>query len=285
MILLDNDTMIDISWIEDIDYCVMQPFTRWLEHIDKYLGKPAYNDLIVLWWFAWIWKTEMAYFLARKNSALGNKTMFLSLELPKKDMIMRTVWKRHGFNKYKSQTTEISPELEKKMMDMTLDMMADDNIEIISPDGAWWIDEIERRIEEGNDMNFKIFIIDNLWKISWDANENTRFEEISSRLQDIKNKHNICIILLHHLKKPTDKKDQYRIWGISWFRWSQKVIDNATQVIEIWRNKDPEMWVEINCTTLLLQYKDTWFGNSWRAEFRFDKWEYVQENPFYDNPF
>jgi hypothetical protein len=39
-------------------------------------------------------KTEYAYFVARQNAELGNKTLYLSLELPEYDMKLRICRKK-----------------------------------------------------------------------------------------------------------------------------------------------------------------------------------------------
>jgi hypothetical protein len=55
-----------------------------------------------------------------------------------------------------------------------------------------------------------MFIIDNLDKISPDRNEdeNHRYQRITSTLQDLKNDSSLCLMLIHHAKKP-DSKNAY----------------------------------------------------------------------------
>jgi RecA-family ATPase len=52
-----------------------------------------------------------------------------------------------------------------------------------------------------------MFIIDNLDKVTYTTdNENTRYNYITSQLQDLKNKLDICVILVHHAKKVFNKQ-------------------------------------------------------------------------------
>gem|GEM_PF-4228515 len=55
-----------------------------------------------------------------------------------------------------------------------------------------------------------MFIIDNLDKITMQGtDENTRYQRITTFLQDYKNENDACIILIHHAKKPDSKGISY----------------------------------------------------------------------------
>jgi len=68
---------------------------------------------------------------------------------------------------------------------------------------------IMRTAREHYDMGCRLFIIDNLDKIIGDQNDNTRYQQISSDLQDFKNENNCCVMLIHHAKKPPNKQQEY----------------------------------------------------------------------------
>ena len=88
-----------------------------------------------------------------------------------------------------------------------------------------------------------------------------RQQEISSKLQYIKNELNICIILIHHARKPFNSIQQYLPAGMVGLRGTQKILDNSTQVFEVYRDLDPENNnVQDKARVTLYQYKDTFEG-------------------------
>jgi hypothetical protein len=52
------------------------------------------------------------------------------------------------------------------------------------------------------EMGNKLFFIDNLGNITGSSNELERLDSITQELQDLKNSLDICIVVLHHMKKP-----------------------------------------------------------------------------------
>ncbi len=250
------------------------PHTRWLDSVNNRFGKPDQRELIVLFGYMSSGKTEFSYFVARENIKLWNKVCYISLELPEYDMKLRIARKSAGVSKIDFQNWHITP-YQKDLMNANFKDL--DNTEwlyIIKPDdcGLW---DIEKTIHEYYDKWCRMFIVDNLDKISWKENDNARYQEISSLLQDTKNNLWINIILIHHAKKPFNKQQQYTPAGMSWLRWSQKILDNATQVIEIWRDLDPETEdPEMKALVQLHQYKDTFEWANGYIDIYFDKWSY-----------
>ncbi len=257
------------------------PFTRGLKKIDKALGKPDYRELIIFFWYYSSWKTEFTYFMARKNIKNWQKVCYMSLELPEYDMKLRIARKMAWIKKYDFQTWNYN-ETQKQIMETNfreIDNLTD--LYIVKPKTNE-ISEIENIIRQYYDKWCRLFIIDNLDKIGWNEIDNIRYQQISSTLQDLKNENNICIFLIHHAKKPWSKDRQYEPAGISWSRWSQKIIDNATQSIEIWRDLDPEQLDEKHkAKVYLYQYKDTMEGNNNVIDIYFNKWNYEEE---YEKP-
>jgi hypothetical protein len=78
----------------EIKYDNQTKFTWGIQDIDKRFGKPDTRELIVLFGYMSAGKTEYAYYVARKNAELGNKTLYLSLELPEYDMKLRICRKK-----------------------------------------------------------------------------------------------------------------------------------------------------------------------------------------------
>lgn len=253
------------------------PYTRWLDKLDKRFWKPDYRDLIILFGYMSSWKTEFTYFVARQNIVNWIKVCYISLELPEYDMKLRIARKSAGISKIDWQNQNFSEEQKLIMEAKFKELQWTEWLYITKPEicDLW---HIEKTIREYYDKWCRMFVIDNLDKIVWNENDNTRYQEISSSLQDMKNDIWICIILIHHAKKPMRKEMQYSPAGMSWLRWSQKILDNATQVIEIWRDLDPETEVpKLKALVQVHQYKDTFeWANGW-TEVYFKKWDYVEE--------
>lgn len=257
------------------------PFTWGIKQLDKRFGKPWIRELIILFGFSSSWKTEFSYYTARKNAWLWNKVLYISLELPEYDMKLRICRKKAWINKYEFQTWKYSEE-QKALMSKEWENLKDDsNIKITSPerkDLAW----IEKEVRQWFDDWYRMFIIDNLDKVSmiW-VDENTRYQRITTFLQDFKNENDACIILIHHAKKADWRWLTYKRSWLAGMRWSQKIIDNATQLFEIYRDIDPD---EIDETTKakveIIQMKDTFEWANWFEEIYFYKWEYYDEETY-----
>jgi hypothetical protein len=81
--------------------------------------------------------------MARKNAIMGNKTTFITLELPTKQMIERYVFKVFGYNKIRSQTEEIPKEIKDKMKALGNKLLKMENLAYKSPKSSWDINELE----------------------------------------------------------------------------------------------------------------------------------------------
>lgn len=235
------------------------------------------RELVVFWGFSWIGKTEFMYFLWRKNANKDNNVMYLNLELPANVMLERLAKNKAGITKYNYQIknyTDIQiKEYEKELKRLkNIDPL---KLNLYSFKENPDIRSICKTIRSGYDKWYRLFIIDNLGCIRWSSNENERFDVITRELQLLKNESNLSIILVHHLKKPLDSK-KYSPWWPWAFRGSQKVVDNSTQLIEIWRDLDPENIDENKKEVKLLQYKDTIGGNQGYCSIWFEKWEYYE---------
>jgi len=257
----------------EINYS-LSPFTWGIDKVNKAFGKPDKRDLIVLFGYMSSWKTEFTYSVARKNIEQWMSVCYISLELPEYDMKLRIARKSAGIKKIDFQNWNFSDN-QKAIMEATFDRLENTPwLYIIKPDTSDML-SIDRTMRKHYDIGCRMFVIDNLDKIQWDENDNSRYQQISSALQDFKNENNCCIILIHHAKKPFNKLQSYMPAGISWLRGSQKILDNATQVIEIFRDLDPETTDAEKSKVSLFQYKDTFEWANGFAEIYFNKGEYV----------
>lgn len=252
-------------------------FTWWLENLNKRFGRPWKRDLITLFGYMSSWKTEFTYFVSRKNAEVGNKVCYISLELPEFDMKLRIARKRAWISKDDAQTGNYT-EYQKWIVNKEMEKMNNQkNLYIYKPeecDIKW----IEHAIRMFYDEWCRFFVIDNLDKITWNENDNVRQQEVSSTLQDIKNELNICIILIHHAKKPFNSQQQYMPAGMVGLRWTQKILDNSTQVFEVYRDLDPDNDdVKDKAKVTLYQYKDTFEWANWSVDIYFNKWDYTEQ--------
>ena len=264
----------------EINFDNQTTYSRWIQSLDKRFGMPWKRELIILFGYMSSGKTEFAYFVARHNARNDSKVLFISLELPEYDMKLRIARKRAWVSKYDFQKRNYSTAQKDIMNTAFKEIDAAKNIIIESPENKnLWT--IMQEMRKGYDAGYKMFIIDNLDKIlaEWKEDENGRYQRITSTLQDFKNDHDACILLLHHAKKPDGRNNMYLPAGMSGMRGSQKIMDNATQVMEIYRDLDPDCPQDERNRVSITQLKDTFEWANWFVDIYFHKWEYVEENP------
>jgi hypothetical protein len=284
--------MIQLIWTdEELNHIDKTPYTWGLDTVNQRFGKPDNWELITFVWYPSVWKTEYTHFIARENAERWIKVCYISLELTNQVMWIRYACKKAWVDIVEYQDKTYNQHKKDLLNKYYKEFINIPNLEVLSITNTIKVDDLVRHrktlddtdwlIREYFDKWYRMFIIDNLWKIGWPENENARFDEITSKLQSIKNELWINIILLHHLKKSFKKEDQYKAWWVSWIRWSQKIIDNSTQVIEIWRDLDPEQDdPSEKCRVKLFQYKNTITWMNWYAEIYFNKWIYQENNPY-----
>lgn len=262
----------------EIVYSKDSIFTWGIDSLDNRFGRPDERELIILFGFMSSWKTEFAYFVARKNLAIMNKILFLSLELPEYDMKLRIARKSAWVSKINFQNWNFSDQQKQIMDDKFKEIENMKDLFIVSPEdkSLWALIDLMRK---WYDKWIRLFIIDNLDKIPADdrEDENRRYQRITSTLQDFKNESGICIILLHHAKKPESKGFAYKRAGMAGLRGSQKILDNATQVFEIYRDLDPDIDEIDRGKVEIIQYKDTAEWANGTEAIYFHKWDYVEK--------
>lgn len=268
----DNNIIIDEVDERTPDRDTKNPYTRWIDWMPDRLWTFDKSDLMVLAGYPSCGKTEFTYFLARKNADKWMKVLYLSLELTSRDMRVRLARKKVWVSKKQFQEKTFDEKTREKMIWHYNYFKDYKNIKVVSYPQAPNIESIENTIRNHKEEWFDLFIIDNLWKIAGDENENTRFGDITSKLQELKKELNTCIMLLHHLSKPP-RWNVNSPWWVGAIRWSQKVIDNSTLIFELFRNLDPDDYEDKSKVDLLL-YKDTMDWAVGEVSLKFDQWEY-----------
>lgn len=249
----------------------------WLDYLDNTLMKfDNWWELVLLYWFPWCWKTELWFFIARHNTV---KTTYFCLEIPEETIVKRWALRTCWFTQQQVDNWSLSMNEQIKLQDITNKFKRDIQwkIDMVSINRQPTIDELLDYMNK-KVKSWEIVIIDNLGKIQWDDNENIRYADISAKLQTFAYKNKCTIILQHHWSKPLSKKNaddsdsamnDVPYLGATWFRWSQKIYDNATRMVEVHRDYRSE-------TTQLLQYKHTPTDTRFNALIEFDKWEFVE---------
>lgn len=245
-------------------------FTRWFEGADKKFWKIQSHDLVVLVGSPASWKTAFTYFMTRCNAALWTKVRYFTLELNPSTLKMRTACNIASISKIEYQEWLYSEDQWRVASKYYDQLDSDPNIDLV----WYWrtpnIDEICSAIEDWYNNWYLLFFLDNLWKISWTSNsqsENDVQIEITSKLQSLKNKYPIAIVLLHHLRKKTKMDTQWM--SSEKIRWSQKIADNAT--IVIWIERDE--WYSV-----LSLMKDTMWWITDDIAMSFDRWNFKEYN-------
>jgi hypothetical protein len=205
-----NDIRIEKETIEwDFDW--YKP-TRWLEYIDKSLIKMDQGwELIVLFWPPWTGKTEFSFFVSRANKEWLN-TVYFCLEIPEETILKRWALRKNwlswndvdywNINQYqKDQCRKFISDfkIETKPYLRMLSIKTQPTLQQL----------MDKMIEESKNNGRMLFIIDNLWKINGDENENIRFAEITKTLQTFAYNNKFWILLQHHTIKPQVKKEKW----------------------------------------------------------------------------
>lgn len=251
--------------------------SRWLDYLDKEFRKldDAW-ELIVMFWPPWCWKTEIGFFIAKANKDI--KSVYFCLEIPE-DTILKRRWLRKNWLDWEDVDYNKIEEHKQVACVNTINYFKKESkkyLKMISISEQPSIEQLLLKMEQEKEDK-TIFIIDNLWKITWDDNENIRFADITSKLQTFAYNNHCRVILQHHTIKPMSnnkQKDLDNVFStpLFWpygFRGSQKIYDNCTRLMEIHREYEAGK-------TQLLQYKHTPTDTRWLAEIAFEKWDFIE---------
>ena len=266
---VDNLVRDDRKWerIFDLNRKGKVFISRWLPEIDNEFGKIQEHDLAVLVGSPASGKTAFTYFMARENAKQWLKSMYFSLELNPSVLKMRTAMAIARISKIDYQNGNYSVEQWKIASKIYNELDDSENIDLVGYGYTPNINEVCSAIENAYLSDWiRLFFLDNLWKILWTTgsqSENDVQIEITNKLQSLKNKYPIAIVLLHHLRKKSGTDisvTQERV------RWSQKISDNAT--VLAWIDRD---W---SVSTLSLM-KDTMWWIETSVNMTYVKWEFI----------
>lgn len=250
-------------------------FTWGDDWLDDAIGKLSRWQLVILSGETWAGKTTFATFMARKNP----NSYYFVLEDTMSNIARRYALKRAGITKKELNNRTWSEE-KKARYDVAYDRFLKKDINYLDIWEKVWIREIIDAMKELKEKWYGMFFIDNLGFIMGEGKtEMEQTADVSSKLVSFCLKEDVCVVLLHHFKKPTDWSSRR---DISSLRWSGKLGDDAFFVAN-YRREDE--W------TLLEVLKDR---TRWDLETYFlgyDKWEFyliedlTEEATAYEKPF
>jgi len=254
-----------------LEHKEVNKYTWGVEAFDRKFYKPDDTEFCILVWHPWMWKTEFSYFVARQNVKNEKKVLYMSLELSREELLKRLAIRKAGVDYYNYQIKDYTEAQRDKMNTILENLKNQKWIFILGIKRNPTIKDISEKIYEYKKKWFNMFMIDNLGKIDRDwKSEIDGFDIITSELQNIKKDIKMPIILLHHASKGS-RADQSTLpaWP-NWFRGSQKIKDNSTRMLEIWRDTD------FDGNVTIYQYKHSATGKTWEIELWFNGWEYTE---------
>ena len=272
----------DENDIVDIDFESKTPVTWWIDGIDEMIGKINYWEMVTFVWKPWSWKTEYCFFMARKNADAWVKTAFISLEMPRKNLILRTaikragVWKREWDNKTLTENQkEIIRDEVKRLSNYNNLYLFWVNKESLEEWTKITPEDIGTIVYEWHEKWVKLFFIDNLWFIKQEWIEEWDVQQEACRtLKQIANMLWITIVLIHHVKKWSDRD------RLNMVRWSWKINDDSD--IVAWLDRvydDTTFWIEKSRMRWDKREIDIEF-KKWNYQLLEEKEEEKSEKPF-----
>jgi len=198
-------------------------------------------------------KTTFSFDMAKKNAALGHKTMYMSLEMNKEEILDDFARKYSGITIEEEYDNKI-PEIKQNAYNKKIKEL--DSIENLIFKGirsakikTWAVLEAIIKDEERVDIVF----IDNLDLITSD---NPKYSDVERQRKIVENilsftsETGIPVVLIHHYRKKTQGKE----FGMDELAGSGKIADGADRIIKVSRNTDLDATApERYRTTVFLQ--------------------------------
>ena len=178
------------------------------------------------------WKTTFALDMIEKNAQRWIKGYYINLEFPIETMRQgRWLW---FHNKDKKSLTDLNSLTDDEIKDLE-DYVNMKIGKFEYYNNPAWIDlrMLLQIIEIQSLQGFKFFVIDTFSRIHWTTDENARWNQnkCMEELQELAQRLNVAIIVLHHTN---------RHWT---FEWSQKIMDLSNVFLMISKQVDAE-WEE-----------------------------------------
>ena len=197
-------------------------------------------------------KTTFTFNMALKNAEIGNKVLYISLEMDTEDILDDFGRKYAGITIEEEYDIKIpeSKEVARKWKKDKIKEQPNLFLEGVrrSGDIGWELVQQIIKKHEGIDMVF----IDNLDLIAGKEGETdwSRQKRLVTQMMAFTSENQVPIILVHHYRKSGTGKDQ----GMDELSGSGKIGDGADRVIKVVRSVDPEaVYPEMYKSTVYLQ--------------------------------
>ena len=169
--------------------------------------------------------------MIERNSEKWIKGLYINLEFP-----IETVWQNkwlwfHGKDKKDLSKEWTLTEYEKKDMERYVNENLTKFKSYSSPQGIE-LEKLEQIIEVSAMEGYQLFVVDTFSRIKWNTQENARGNQnrCMEELQELAQKLNVAIVLLHH----TNRQGTWE--------WTQKIMDLSNVFIVITKENDGIPW-------------------------------------------
>ena len=219
-------------------------------------------------------KTEFSFQMASENAKKNYKVLYLSLEMPNHQLLLRNALKCTGVTQEEFRSNSYNFDLIKQhLASLPKTLKFHDQI------GGFNIKELEILVTE---KKYDIVFIDNLGFVdSYGQNSMDKEKNLSRSLSQICDKTNCTIVALHHFKKSDSSKQEtgIRIRSVDSILGSAKTSHDVDFIVQVARDKAlPENSEPIEKAELLVvQQKDRDWGNYQAHSV------YFKQGKFYDD--
>jgi len=201
------------------------------KNLDENFSPLDHGRYVVLVGETGVGKTAWAFHFARGNAFLGNRVLYLSLEMSNEGLLARYARNMMGLSKKQWKERDFDKEKFKSYINglpKTLILK-----KINSRDGVVNIEFIEKVLSEKYDMVF----IDNFGFIESEGlDTNDKIKNISRAMVRLKNETNTTIVALHHFRKGGEKSSKIR--NLDAILGSGKIGHDVDFAIQVFRDMD-----------------------------------------------
>lgn len=219
----------------------------WINILDQYLWGIIENELVVIWAWSWIGKTELSWGIAMHNAMRGKKVALLSLEWDIWEIIYRYV--QREINKKRKSDFIKWPEYRLNLKNVNkaedeiiedIPQELEDNLMIFDKS---FIPDRKKLLELMRDMHDKVdlFVIDHLHYLDYGSDERAGITDIVKWVKEMTEIMKVPVVLVSHLRRDHDKNG--KMPTKSDLHGSSNIEKNANTVILL-TPEDQNDWIE-----------------------------------------